>query len=212
MLGLFLCIIFYLIGAFPTGYLVGRLHGVVIWEHGSGNVGATNISRVVGKKAGLMTLAGDILKGLLPLTTLSVLGDFSGQNLACLGTFLVLGHCVSIPGYLRGGKGVATALGTYLGLSPLLALSAVITFMVTMAIWRIVSLSSILSAILVPVYAMIFASEFHQPMVPWLMVISAIVIVRHHENFGRLIQGTEKRFEFKKQQLPTDPPAAANGK
>lgn len=202
MSGLLLCILFYLIGAFPTGYLVGRIHGITIWEHGSGNVGATNISRVVGKKAGLMTLGGDMLKGFLPLTIAGTLGSFSAQNLGCLALFLVLGHCLSLPPYLRGGKGVATALGAFLGLSPLLALFAVVTFAVSMAACRIVSLSSVLSAVLVPVYAMIFAAGRHQPMVPWLMLISATVIVRHRENISRLIQGTEKKFEFKKKISP----------
>jgi acyl phosphate:glycerol-3-phosphate acyltransferase len=198
MIALLLCLAFYIIGCFPTGYLVGRLYGVTIWKHGSGNIGATNVSRVLGKKAGLFTLIGDLLKGFLPIVILDPLG-FVPQNIGCLSLFLVLGHCLSIPPFLKGGKGVATALGIYLAISPLLALFAVLTFAIAMAAARIVSLASILAAVLVPIFSMICYSQFYQPYTAWLMVISAVVIYRHKANLQRLIAGQEPKFSFKKE-------------
>lgn len=198
---LLLCCLFYIIGSFPTGHLVGKLHGITIADHGSGNVGATNLSRVLGKKAGLQTLAGDLLKGLLPLLIVEMFG-YSLANLGCLGLFLVLGHCFSLPPYLKGGKGVATSLGVFLGLSPLLALLAVVTFGIVMAAWRIVSLASVTTALVIPIYAMLFYPVYYQPVVPWLMAISAVVVYRHRDNLQRLILGQEKRFEFKRMAKP----------
>ncbi len=197
MLALILCIAFYLIGAIPTGYVIGRLHGVTIWEHGSGNVGATNIGRVIGKRAGIMTLACDVLKGAIPITLANYF-SYSPENLGCLGLFLVLGHCLSLPPYLRGGKGVATGLGVFLALSPLLAGLSLLTFIITMLVSRMVSLSSILAAVFVPIFAMLVYPDYHQPLVPWLMAISGVVIARHRENLERIIEGKEKKFEFKK--------------
>ena len=197
--GLLLCCLFYLIGSFPTGYLIGRLHGVNIVEHGSGNVGATNLSRVLGKRAGVQTLVGDVLKGFLPLYVISHLG-YSASNLGCLGFFLVLGHCLSIPPWLKGGKGIATSLGVFFGLSSVIALLSILTFASVMAVWRIVSLASITTAVLIPIYAMLFYPVFHEPYVIWLMLLSAVVVFRHRENLQRLILGQEKRFEFKKTQ------------
>lgn len=194
-----ICFLFYLVGAFPTGFLVGRMYGLNIVQHGSGNVGATNLSRVLGKKAGIITLVGDMLKGYLPLLLARQFG-FTPENLGCLGLFLILGHCFSLPPLLKGGKGVATAEGVYLGLSPVIALFALLTFTLSMAAWRIVSLSSILAALLIPIYAMIFYPDLHQPFVPWLAGISAVSIFRHRENLQRLIQGEEKRFEFSRKK------------
>lgn len=197
MVAFLLCCLFYLIGSFPTGYIVGRLHGVNIVDHGSGNVGATNLSRVLGKRAGVMTLLGDVLKGFLPLFIVAHLG-YSPSNLGCLGFFLVLGHCLSIPPWLKGGKGIATALGIFFGLSNSIAFLAMATFALLMFVTRIVSLASVVTAILIPIYAMLISPEFHEPYVPWLMATSTIVVFRHRENIQRLILGQEKRFEFKK--------------
>ena len=197
MTAFLLCLVFYIIGSFPTGYLIGRLHGVTVWQHGSGSIGATNVSRVIGKKAGIFTLIGDLLKGFLPVVILDPLG-FVPQNIGCLSTFLVLGHCLSIPPLLKGGKGVATALGVYLALSPLLALFALIVFAIVIAASRIVSLASILAAVCAPIFTMICYSQFYSPYTPWLMAISALVIYRHKSNLQRLISGDEPRFSFKK--------------
>ena len=189
--------LFYLIGTFPTGYLIGKLHGVTIWEHGSKSIGATNVSRILGKKAGVLTLIGDILKGFVPIA-LASLFDLPVKQLGCLGMFLVFGHCLSLPPYLKGGKGVATALGVFLALSPLLALLSLATFAICIAAWKIVSLASIIAAIALPIYAMLIYSPTHQTLLPWLMAISAMVIFRHRANLKRLIQGEEPRYSVKK--------------
>ena len=100
---------FYLLGAFPTGYLIARMNGVDVTAVGSGNVGATNVSRVVGKKAGIVTLLVDVFKGAFGVAVASGLST-STLFVALCAVAVVAGHCFSVPPYLKGGKGVATAL------------------------------------------------------------------------------------------------------
>lgn len=185
---------FYLLGAFPTGFLLAKLRGIDITQQGSGNVGATNVARVMGKKFGILTLVGDLLKGVLGVCVARVSGS-EGLFVAAVGVALVFGHCFSIPPLLKGGKGVATALGVIAALAPVLALVAVGIFGAVFAIWKIVSLASISAALLVPGVALMCG--FDDSVTMALVVIGVTLVVRHEENIKRLIDGREPAFTFK---------------
>jgi glycerol-3-phosphate acyltransferase PlsY len=185
---------FYLIGAFPTGHLISKVHGVDITKQGSGNVGATNVARVVGKRAGVVTLLGDVLKGALGVAIARLaMGDDWFPGAAAIA--VVLGHCLSLPPYLKGGKGVATALGVIAVLYPSSSLVALITFGASFGIWKIVSLSSIAATIIVPMWALV--TNASDAVSISLMVIAAIIVMRHEQNIKRLIEGREPRFSSK---------------
>lgn len=191
---LFALLPFYLLGACPTGLLVAKLYGIDITNQGSGNVGATNVARVVGKRAGLLTLAGDIAKGVLGASlALICFGDT--WPAAAAATTVVLGHCFSLPPYLKGGKGVATAIGVIATADPVLALITVAVFCSSFAASRIVSLSSLLGALVVPLAAIMI--NLPDATTIAMGAISGIVIFRHWENIQRLIEGREPRFQSK---------------
>lgn len=184
----------YLIGCFPTGLLVARVYGIDITSKGSGNVGATNVSRVIGKRAGVLTLVGDALKGSIALLLATLISD-TEWFVALAGFVVVCGHCFSIPPWLKGGKGVATALGVLSFLYPLGALLAVVTFGVVFVLTRIVSLSSIVSALIVPLA--VFATNQGESLGWALAGISFVIVIRHHQNIVRLIEGREPRYASK---------------
>lgn len=182
---------FYLIGVFPTGYLVARFYGIDIRNSGSGNVGATNLARVVGKRAGVLTLAGDLLKGVLgvALAESLMLNPFATGIAAC---FVVAGHCFSIPPWLKGGKGVATSLGVLAVIQPLSALVGLFAFVVLFKTTRLVSLSSILATATVLVCSFVYRQR--EIPIESVLVICMIVIFRHSDNITRLLRGQEKAF------------------
>jgi glycerol-3-phosphate acyltransferase PlsY len=193
-------VIIYSIGAFPTGYLISRLNGVDITAQGSGNVGATNVSRVLGKRAGLLTLVCDVCKGTLAVVLASLISD-TIWFVALAAFVAVAGHCFSIPKplqgsmVLKGGKGVATALGVVVVLYPLGAAAALTAFIIVFFLSRIVSLSSIAAALIVPVMAFATNQDSHSC---WaLAAIGFLVIARHHQNIVRLIEGREPRYQAK---------------
>jgi glycerol-3-phosphate acyltransferase PlsY len=186
---------FYLIGAFPTGHLIAKIYGIDITSKGSGNVGATNVARVVGKRAGILTLLGDALKGALGVFIAGlVVGDpwFPGAA----GVAVVLGHCFSVPPYLKGGKGVATALGVITVLYPSSCLVALTTFGAFFGLWKIVSLASIAATLVVPMWALV--TNAPDAVSVSFIVIAALIVFRHEQNIKRLIEGREPRFESRK--------------
>ncbi len=185
-------IVFYFIGAAPFGYLLSKIKGRDITKEGSGSVGATNVARNLGKKAGLIVLTLDILKGFLPLFILS---KFNCQSLTYFAAFfLVAGHCFSIPPLLRGGKGVATATGVFLFLNPSYLVLSFIVFVLTFILSKFVSLSSIISSISFPLFILVFSED--KILLMASLCIVSIIVMRHHENVSRLIKGEEKRFKF----------------
>jgi len=191
---------FYLLGAFPTGYLLSKLHGINIASQGSGNVGATNVARVLGKRAGILTLLGDVCKGALGVALAGVIvGEswFAGAA----GFAVVLGHCFSIPPFLKGGKGVATALGVISVLYPTSAPVALIVFGAFFGVWKIVSLASIAATLVVPVWALITNAD--DAVSFSLMIIAALIVMRHEQNLRRLIEGQEPRFTSTKAEPGT---------
>ena len=194
------------IGSVPSGYIVGRLHGVDIRQLGSGNVGATNAGRVLGKRAGIVVLVFDMLKGaiaacLAPLCSGMTPPAILGAEAAILGTLAVLGHCYSPFLKFRGGKGVASGMGAFVVATPLAALLAVLVFAVTFAATRLVSLASILATAALPL-ALAAADLTEFQLVPAATQCAAalsacVIIFRHRANIARLRAGTEPRFKTK---------------
>ena len=200
----------YLIGSIPFSFLVVRLvAGDDIRRHGSGNVGATNVARSFGRLPGIVALLLDLAKGwaAAALATFLVAHSAWPYPLAAgLGwphapsfwvgaaaLAAVLGHVFPVWLNFRGGKGVATAAGTFLVLSPLALLVGFVVFLVTVAITRYISLGSILAAASLPVVVR-FASEAPVWLSVFSIAIAAVVILKHHENIGRLARGDERRF------------------
>lgn len=187
-----LCFFF---GAVPFGYLLGRLKGVDLRKHGSGNTGATNTARVLGKGIGTATLFLDIAKGALAVF-LGSLFDSPNQPIwaSVFGVLALFGHCFSPFLKFRGGKGVATGLGVFLVLAPLAASLAVAIFMIAIRISRYVSLSSILAAATLPIVLFFDPKGVPQVLLLASTLSSSLVILRHRTNIQRLLAGTENRW------------------
>jgi glycerol-3-phosphate acyltransferase PlsY len=186
---------FYFLGCFPTGKLVSKLHGVDIASQGSGNVGATNVARVIGKQAGILTLLGDVAKGGIGVGVAQIFTDAQWFVMSAA-VFVVLGHCLSLPPYLKGGKGVATALGTVFAVTPIAAVASLVVFGGVFGISRLVSLASITATISVPLYCLV--TNAPESTSVGFMAMAFIIVVRHEQNIARLIRGTEPKFSTKK--------------
>jgi acyl phosphate:glycerol-3-phosphate acyltransferase len=185
----------YLCGSIPTGVLIARRLGVEVRKVGSGNIGATNVARSAGKKAGLLTLLGDAAKGLLPVLIVR-LWDLGDTTLAATAVAALLGHLFSPFLGFSGGKGVATGLGVFLGLAPYAILLALLLFLATFALSRIVSLASLVAAAATPLLLLLLA--YPRAQVVAGLVIALLVILRHHENIARLWKGQEPKFTLGK--------------
>lgn len=182
----------YLLGSVPTGLLLGKALGVDIRATGSGNIGATNVYRTLGRKVGIITLLGDCLKGLIPVLAARWLG-LPDVWVAVAGFAAFTGHVYTVFLRFKGGKGVATALGVFLGASPLAVLAAIGVFALVIWKWRYVSLASIAAAAAMPLFVAIIDSR---PLIfAMTLLIAAIVIWKHRENIIRLKSGTENKFK-----------------
>jgi len=188
----------YLLGAVPFGKIIARLAAQIdITQRGSKNIGATNVARELGLKWGLLTLALDVLKGLVPILVFSACsfkGDISSQMaLAVVSLCPLLGHQFSIFMGFRGGKGVATALGIYLALSPIACVLGLLVFLLVVLKWDFISLGSMVSAGSIP----IFLTLFHQPIPVVLasLAMAALIYFRHGENVLRLVRGEERKWK-----------------
>jgi glycerol-3-phosphate acyltransferase PlsY len=182
----------YLIGSIPTGLLLGKAYGIDVRKEGSGNIGATNLYRTVGRKVGIITLIGDCLKGMLPVLLVKA-STFPPELAAWVGLAAFCGHVFSLFLKFKGGKGVATALGVFLALAPVAVTIAIALFAVLLFIWRYVSLGSIAAAAAMPLAVYLLGGS--RTITAVTLVITLIVIVRHHENISRLLSGTESRFK-----------------
>jgi len=186
----------FLSGSIPFGYVIGRLKGVDVRKYGSGNIGATNVSRVLGKKVGLIVLILDALKGAVPVLIVKFAGlPLKFQLMAAL--FAVLGHCFSPFLGFKGGKGVATGIGAFSVISPICAGIAVAVFGIVFSITRYVSLSSITA---VAVYVIVFKYMVSSSLDEYIYVTLAglVIIVKHYKNIVRLIKGEEKKYGTEK--------------
>jgi glycerol-3-phosphate acyltransferase PlsY len=183
----------YLLGSVPTGLWLGlRLRGIDIREHGSKNIGATNTLRVLGKGLGALALAGDMFKGLVAVVVFGgCAATWSHLPLAC-GVAAIMGHTASVFLKFKGGKGVATSAGVFLGLAPFPMLAALAVFAVVVWFTRMVSAASI-SAALAFVVA-IFLLGGPVPMRVIAVLVAVVIVWRHRSNMQRILNGTENRF------------------
>jgi glycerol-3-phosphate acyltransferase PlsY len=200
MTTLLVIVLAYFCGSIPTGVILARRRGIDVRKVGSGNIGATNVARSVGKKTGLLTLLGDAAKGLIPVLLVRAL-DLGEAPLACAAVAALLGHVFSPFLRFSGGKGVATGLGVFLGLAPQAILLALLLFIFTFALSRIVSLASLIAAGATPV--LLFLLSYPQGHILAGVIIAGLIIIRHHENIVRLLKGQESRFSMKQ------PPSSA---
>jgi len=201
-------IVSYLLGSIPTAYLFGRAKGIDIRQHGSGNVGATNALRVLGKAAGITVLFLDVLKGFLAVI---VLGDIlikltpvvpAETARIILGIACICGHNWTVFLKFKGGKGVATTFGVLIGLAfkvfnlPIVLGLVILIWFLTFFFSRIVSLSSVAASIALPVFTVFF--KLSLTIIIASLVLSVFSLFRHKGNLVRLFQGKEPRLSFKK--------------
>jgi glycerol-3-phosphate acyltransferase PlsY len=192
--GIFIAIFGYLLGSVPTGLLLTKFFSKIDPRKlGSKNIGATNIFRTAGRSLGLLTLAGDILKGIIPVVV-AIHWGLSDPWVAVVALSPFLGHIFSIFLGFKGGKGVATAVGIYLLISPLAVLMAFLLFAGLVWKWRFISLGSISCATAMPVLIAFFRSD-SQAYFVLSVIIAALILYRHQANIARLLQGTESKWK-----------------
>ena len=191
MLGVLLILCGYVLGSVPTGLLVGRAFGVDVLEVGSGNIGMANVLRAAGKWPAVLTMLGDLLKGMLPVLIARALTDnawiIAGAALAA-----VIGACWSVFLRFKGGKGVATGAGTTIGLAPLIGLGLFVFWWVVVLLSRYTSAGAISVMILTPL--VFFVTGQPLPYVLYTVTGGMLILWRHRENVRALLAGTERRF------------------
>jgi acyl phosphate:glycerol-3-phosphate acyltransferase len=192
-------IIAYLIGSIPTGYLWGRARGVDIRKLGSGNIGATNVFRFLGKAAGITVLLIDALKGYLPARFLFFDANPETQEYHSMiaGFFAIIGHNYTCWLGFKGGKGIATSAGVLLALMPLELLLTFGVWLLVFSVSKYVSLASVVAALMLP-FAVAGTGQSNA-MLLLASLLSALAIYKHRGNIRRLIAGTEHRFGTKKE-------------
>lgn len=190
----------YLLGSIPFGLMLAKLFGDRdIRKSGSGNIGATNVARVVGPAAGILTLVLDAGKGAFAVWLAGHYLDRSASAMMLAGVVALFGHCFPLWLNLKGGKGVATALGVFLMLAPLAALVGLLFFVIVVLRWRYVSLGSVAAAAAMPLLVYLLWAPRHAP--PLVVIFgtlfaAALVISKHDANLQRLWEGTEPKFSF----------------
>jgi len=200
----------YLVGSIPFAFIYGKVFKKIdIRQHGSGNVGATNVLRVFGTKAGLIVLFLDIFKGffpvcimlmLIPLWSISIVGEGGYEWLPVLvGIFAILGHTFSMFLSFKGGKGVATSAGVFLALCPLNFLGAILFFMLVVFLTKYVSLGSILAIIALMISNFMFF-DLNIYVKIFTLIMAIFIIYTHRTNIKRLLNGTENKISFKKKE------------
>ncbi|WP_282141641.1 glycerol-3-phosphate 1-O-acyltransferase PlsY [Cytobacillus oceanisediminis] len=189
MLNILTLFLSYLIGSFSFALVIGKLfYKTDIRGYGSGNLGATNVYRVLGKKAGLIVAIADLLKGTFACLLPQILN--SAVNPIICGLLAILGHVFPIFAGFKGGKAVATATGVLLFLTPFGTLTGFVVFLLTLTLSKYVSLSSMFAGIAIFIYSLIFEDKV---IIALSLFISVLVIILHRQNIKRLIRGTENK-------------------
>jgi glycerol-3-phosphate acyltransferase PlsY len=196
-----LIILAYFLGSIPTALIISkRFFGIDIRDYGSGNMGATNAFRIMGTKFGVIVMVLDILKGMGAVGLFYLLSNnfwdnelFRTNFMIGLGLAAVIGHIFPVFAGFKGGKGVATLLGVIIAVQPVVALSCVSVFMVVLYLTRYVSLSSILSAVMLPVSVLWIWNEKELIYRIFAILVALLVVLTHQKNIGRLLKGNENR-------------------
>jgi glycerol-3-phosphate acyltransferase PlsY len=200
----------YLLGSIPFGLVVGKLFGGAdVRTAGSGNIGATNVARLAGPLAGILTLLLDAAKGALAVVLAARLSDQSSTWMMIAGLCALVGHCFPIWLGFHGGKGVATAAGVFLVLCPPAFLGSAILFVLVVLYWRYVSLGSMSAAAAMPLLIYFFWAPHHAP--PYAVTFGSLaaallIVYKHDANIQRLVQGDEPKFSFRKKPSEEDAP------
>jgi glycerol-3-phosphate acyltransferase PlsY len=194
----------YLLGSIPFGVILTKLFGGTdVRKAGSGNIGATNVARVVGPLAGVLTLILDAAKGAAAVLLAERLSNDSAAWMMIAALAALVGHCYPVWLKFKGGKGVATAAGIFAALCPLACLAAVILFVLVVIFWRYVSLGSISAAAAMPLLIyFLWAPRRAPPLVVAIgtLAVAALVIYKHDGNLQRLVEGVEPKFSFSKKK------------
>ena len=190
----------YIIGSIPTAYIFGKLKGIDIRECGSGNVGATNVARNLGKIPGIMVFVVDFLKGLIPVVLIPIVIEYivtepldisSSLFKILLGSSAILGHIFTIFLRFKGGKGVSTTAGVMAALSPISLVVGLVLWTIIFKISKYVSLASIIASISLPITAVIIGKSVDFVIFCSILCLGGVYF--HRENIKRLIQGTENK-------------------
>lgn len=193
----------YLLGSIPTGYLLVKyLKGIDVRTVGSGNIGATNVQRVLGMKGFLWVLLLDALKGFIPVVAINMIFGAKYPGVVMIAALCaVLGHTFTIFLNFKGGKGIATSLGVFLALAPFSVFSDLVVFAILLYFFRYISLGSVVCSVLLPVFIFINNEAGFYNMVLILAAgLAVFVVYKHKANIQRLMEGTESKFEFKSAQ------------
>ena len=194
----------YLLGSIPFGLILARLFGGTdVRKQGSGNIGATNVARVVGPLAGILTLALDAAKGAVAVLIAERLSNDSATWMMIAAIAALLGHCYPIWLNFKGGKGVATAAGIFLVLSPLAFLGSITLFLLVAIFWRYVSLASLSAAAAMPLLIYLLWAPHHAPppvITFGTLAVALLIVYKHDANIQRLVQGEEPKFSLSKKK------------
>ena len=180
----------YMIGCIPFGVIVARFYKVNLRDQGSGNIGATNALRVMGRKAGIITLFGDMLKGSVAVYLAMRFGGYETALVAAAA--VVIGHDFPVFTGFKGGKGVATSFGVLLALVPLLALAALVIWILIVAIFRISSLGALVSFTAVP-FLVLMNRQSGSLLLLLTVFLTGLIFFKHKENIERLLKGEESK-------------------
>jgi len=198
----------YLTGAFPSAVWVGKtFYNIDVREYGSGNAGATNTFRVLGKGAGIPVLIMDIFKGWLSvsyihfLTTIPQSDEVAFEIQLAFGIAAVIGHLFPVYTGFRGGKGIATMLGLLIGLQPLVALFSFVVFVVVFLISRYVSLGSVIASFSFPIFVILILGSTNDPLNLFAIFVPILSLITHQKNIERLVRGEETKIKFGKKLL-----------
>lgn len=193
----------YFVGSIPSGYLAGRLAGIDIRKVGSGNIGATNVTRELGKRYGYPVFLADFIKGFATVGIAGLVGKqlrLTNPELlqVVAAIFCVMGNTFPVWLRFKGGKGVATSAGALFGLTPIATFAAVIVWVITFEITRYVSVASVVAALALPVAVLVITKL--NPADGFLLFyfsvcLATLVVLRHRSNLLRLVRGTEQRFD-----------------
>ena len=205
----FIILTAYLFGSLPSAVWIGKmLYNIDVREHGSGNAGATNVFRVIGKKAAIPVLFCDILKGWIAVKLSFFVADMLGKEefislQLILGAAAIIGHIYPVFASFKGGKGVATLLGVTLAIHPLSALVGILVFVLVLLISNYVSLSSILGGLSFPISILILFPVSSPTLVLFSLLTPAILLVTHQKNIERLLKKEESKiYLFRKKEEP----------